>query len=436
MRILNVTQHPLSILCIVIFIMAYIAVMCEEKLRLSKSKPILLAAGIIWILIAVLAHQLGVSSDVHAMVRHNLTEYAAIFLFLLVAMTYVNTMEDRNVFAVLKVWLITKQFTFRKLFWITGFLAFFISPVADNLTTALLMGTVIMAIGKDHPRFVAIAMINIVVAANAGGAFSPFGDITTLMVWQAKKADFFDFFKLFLPAIVNFLVPALVMSFFIPNLIPTQDKQRIQIKPGGLVICALFFVTIILAVCFEQLLSLPAFMGMMTGFSLLMIFIYFLQQKLRRYSSGSVENDKLYLNIFHEIAMAEWDTLLFFFGVIFSVGGLATLGYLAWISEVMYTNWGPSATNIVAGLVSSIVDNIPVMFAILSMNPQMDTFQWLLITLTAGVGGSLLSLGSAAGVALMGISKGRYTFMSHLKWSWLILAGYIASIFVHFGLNF
>jgi Na+/H+ antiporter NhaD/arsenite permease-like protein len=126
---------------------------------------------------------------------------------------------------------------------------------------------------------------------------------------------------------------------------------------------------------------------------------------------------------------------LFFFGVIFAVGGLAYVGYVNAAFNVIYTDWGPTGTHIFAGIASAVVDNIPVMFAILSTDPPVDHFQWLLVTLTAGVGGSLLSIGSAAGVALMGQSKGAYTFFGHLKWSWVIFLGYAASIGVHFLVN-
>ena len=127
----------------------------------------------------------------------NLLEFVELFLFLLAAMTYINTMEERGVFDVLRVWLVTQGFSLRKIFWITGGLAFVMSPVADNLTTALLMAAVAVAVGGSNKKFIGIACINIVVAANAGGAFSPFGDITTLMVWQKGMVEFQQFFALF-----------------------------------------------------------------------------------------------------------------------------------------------------------------------------------------------------------------------------------------------
>ena len=139
--------------------------------------------------------------------------------------------------------------------------------------------------------------------------------------------------------------------------------------------------------------------------------------------------------MFRKIARAEWDTLMFFYGVILCVGGLGFIGYLAFVSQTMYIGWGPTYANTMVGILSAIVDNIPVMFAVLTMYPEMSQGQWLLVTLTAGVGGSLLSIGSAAGVALMGQARGYYTFFGHLKWTPVIALGYAASIYVHFLVN-
>ncbi|MGB0360086.1 MAG: sodium:proton antiporter NhaD, partial [Endozoicomonas sp.] len=335
------TSSPLAWACIAIFAIAYCLVMAEEQLHLRKSKPVIMSAGLIWALIAFLAVGKGVShEELKSAVMHDLEEYAAIFLFLLVAMTYINAMEDRQVFATLRCWLITKGFNYCGLFWITGILAFFISPIADNLTTALLMGAVIMAVGEGNSRFITLCMINVVVAANAGGAFSPFGDITTLMVWQAGKVEFFTFFTLFIPAVVNYVIPAAIMSFFIPKGYPMGVKVESQIRRGGLMICFLFLVTIFLAVSFEKILGLPPFMGMMTGLALLMFFTYFMKlQGLtsnRRLTARTHFPGEGRIDVFKEVAHAEWDTLLFFFGVIFCVGGLGTIGYLGYVSHFMY----------------------------------------------------------------------------------------------------
>jgi Na+/H+ antiporter NhaD/arsenite permease-like protein len=161
--------------------------------------------------------------------------------------------------------------------------------------------------------------------------------------------------------------------------------------------------------------------------------------------ANGMMGDVVPFDVFSKIARAEWDTLLFFYGVVLCVGGLGFIGYLGLVSQVMYTEWGQALqltpamnatpANVTVGVLSAIVDNIPVMFAVLTMMPDMSMGQWLLVTLTAGVGGSMLSIGSAAGVALMGQARGKYTFFGHLKWTPVIALGYAASIYAHMLVN-
>jgi len=439
---INLTSDTVGYVAIAIFILAYLLVMAEEFTHLRKSKPVILAAGIIWAMIAAVYSNTGDYHTVEKAVRHNILEFAELMLFLLVAMTYINVLEERRVFDALRAWLVSRNYNYRKLFWLTGILAFFISPVADNLTTALLMCAVVMAVGVDSPRFVSISCVNIVVAANAGGAFSPFGDITTLMVWQRGIVDFWTFFLLFIPAVVNFVIPASLMHFAVPNDSPAPTSETVAMKRGARRIMFLFFLTIATAVSFHNFLHLPPMLGMMTGLGYLQFFSFYLKKTFsiqesiltNPIQSSSAENDKHY-DIFHNVARAEWDTLLFFYGVVLCVGGLGFMGYLSLASQVMYVEWGATMANVMVGILSAIVDNIPVMFAVLSMGPEMSQGQWLLVTLTAGVGGSMLSIGSAAGVALMGQAKGMYTFFGHLKWTPVIALGYAASIFVHMWVN-
>ena len=439
---LDLTTHVVGYASLILFIIAYMFVMAEEFTHLRKSKPVILAAGIIWAMIAYVYASHGMNHQAEEAVRHNLLEYAELMLFLLVAMTYINAMEERKVFDALRSWLIAKGFSFRQLFWMTGTLAFFISPVADNLTTALLMCAVVLAVGKSNIKFVSLSCINIVVAANAGGAFSPFGDITTLMVWQKGMVGFSTFFILFIPATVNFVVPAAIMHFAIPNEKPAADDEKEYMKRGSKRIILLFLITITTAVSFHNFLHMPPVLGMLTGLSFLQIFGFYLKKTHQGttdiLSDGhptSRIGDIQPFDVFQKVARAEWDTLLFFYGVVLCVGGLGFIGYLSVASDVMYNQWGATSANVAIGLLSSIVDNIPVMFAVLTMNPDMSTGQWLLVTLTAGVGGSLLSVGSAAGVALMGMAQGKYTFFGHLKWVPAIALGYAASILVHLWIN-
>jgi len=575
-------------LSVALFVFAYSFVPLENTLHLKKSIPVLMSAGGIWILVAVAHARIGNSHAVETAIRASLLEYAELFLFILAAMTYINSLEERNVFQSLRAFLVSRGFSFRLIFWITGGLAFCISPIADNLTTALLMGAVVMAVGGENHRFVSLACINIVVAANAGGAFSPFGDITTLMVWQKGKVQFAQFFQILIPSVINWLLPALIMSFALKKQTPPPMREQIRMKYGAKVMMALFILTIATAVCFHHFLHLPPAAGMMLGLGFLGVFSHHIKQQegriyrydpilgarpdeslnplrlLRKHgvnvtrviekipiaafiidrdhkitvwnkemeeltgvpaaerigtnltwspfyktkrpaladlildSMPDVQIGKFYegkhrisplareaydaadffptlgkegkwlgftaaplkdasgqvvgaieiiqdcteqkrmaehFDLMKRIARAEWDTLLFFYGVILCVGGLAEFGYLGLLSGLMYADLGPTIANTLVGLLSAVVDNIPVMYAVLTMDPSMSMGQWLLITLTAGTGGSLLAIGSAAGVGLLGTARGIYTFGSHLKWTPVIALGYAAAILAHLYVN-
>lgn len=584
----DMTATVYGYLGIIVFVLAYALVPLENNIHLRKSKPVLMAAGIIWVLLSIAYIQHGDTHTAHEAIKASLLEYAELFLFLLAAMTYINAMEERNVFQTLRAFLVSRGFSLRMIFWVTGLLAFFISPIADNLTTALLMGAVVMAVGGTNIKFVALACINVVVAANAGGAFSPFGDITTLMVWQKGHLQFTEFFHIFVPSLVNWLVPAVIMSFAIGKAQPEKFEEKVVLKYGALVIIGLFLLTIVTAVSFHNFLHLPPAAGMMFGLGFLGLYSYhikrhegrsesydfilgargsetldilgllvesnrpikdvmtgrkeaifaidenhvithwneamanitgipakdaigtqnqwekfykeqqptladlvlnFLPEKMieAQYEKDYRKNPKFdnaydvsrffphmgdegkwftfsaaplkdeqgnikgavevlqdfseqkkevqHFDIMKRVAAAEWDTLMFFYGVILCVGGLAQFGYLNSLSVFAYHDLGPTFANVMVGILSAIVDNIPVMFAVLTMSPEMSHGQWLLVTLTAGVGGSMLSIGSAAGVALMGTARGKYTFGAHLKWTPVILLGYGASILCHLWLN-
>ena len=437
----TLTHHWVGYLAIAIFSLAYIFVILEEKIHLRKSKPILLAAGLIWIIIALFYQASDQSHLIEGAIRHNFLEYAELFFFLLVAMTYINAMLERGVFDALRDWLVSQGFSYKTLFWLTGILSFFISPIADNLTTALIMCAVVMAVGNEKPKFVGISCVNIVVAANAGGAFSPFGDITTLMVWQKGIVEFTEFFALFIPSVVNYLIPAVIMQFALPGGSPNANPvQQSVLKVGGLTMVVLFLATIATAVSFHSFLHIPPVFGMMTGLAYLKFYGFYLRTRSPSWKSQhsnppAVKDDQFDFDVFEKVADAEWDTLFFFYGVILAVGGLGFIGYLSAVSLFMYGELGATTANILVGVLSAIVDNIPVMFAVLTMNPDMPHVQWLLVTLTAGVGGSLLSIGSAAGVALMGQARGQYTFFSHLKWTPVIALGYMLSIWIHLLIN-
>lgn len=420
----DLTFTWVGIAALVIFVVGYYFIATEEKYHIDKAKPALLTGTFLFILVAFYYAINGMDmSLVNAEVEVVILEIVAIFFFLFVAMTYIESMIHMGVFEVLKYKLVSKGYSYRKLFWLTGFLAFFLSPVADNLTTALILSTVLITIERKKISFLVPGAINIVVSANAGGAWSPFGDITTLMAWSAGKAPFVDFLFLFPASIIGYLVTAYLLSRFVPDEVPPFDVSA-EVKPemmrGAKVVMGLGLFTIVCAVFSHQVLHLPAMWGMLFGLSLLQMYAYRLK---RVYNSD--------FNIFHSIAKIENNTLLFFFGILAAVGALYFIGWLA-LAAVVYdpSVLGPTWSNIGVGFLSAIVDNVPVMSAVLKANPDMGRDQWLLVTLAAGIGGSLISFGSAAGVGVMGKLPGIYTFSSHMKYSWTILIGYIVSMIV------
>lgn len=401
------------------FILAYGLVVFEDRLHLRKSKPVLMIGCLMWALIAFY-EALGGDGHSEEHLKKLIGEIGELFFFILVAMTYINTLQERLAFDSLKAWLLKRGFGFRTLFWVTGIITFFLSAVADNLTSALLMATVVSTVSKNK-AYIIPSFINVIIAANAGGAWSPFGDITTLMVWTAGKVGTAKFMHLFIPSIVNWAVPAAIMSLSVPMGRPEGAGQDVRMKEGSRLIMVLGFLTITITVVYHQFLHLPPFLGMMTGLGLLMFAGFYLKKSDNNYGEER-------FNIFRQVERVEFDTLLFFFGIILAVGALQYVGYLALLSASLYGGLGNTKANAAIGVISAVIDNIPVVYAVLQMNPQMGTDQWLLVTLTAGTGGSLLSIGSAAGVAVMGVEREIYTFKSHLKWLPAILFGYFASI--------
>ncbi|WP_434636928.1 sodium:proton antiporter NhaD [Sulfurimonas sp. NW7] len=419
---INLATTWVGWLSLAVFVIAYYFIATEEKYEINKAKPALFAGTFMFMLIGIYYAINGMNPDpLHDELEKLILEIAEIFFFLLVAMTFIETLLERGVFDLLKYKLVSKGYTYKKLFWLTGLLAFFISPVADNLTTALILSTVLFTIDKKNLAFLVPGAINIVVAANAGGAWSPFGDITTLMAWTAGKGEFVDFLFLFPASVVGWVVTAFLLSLSVPSGEPPFDaatEKKPKVLDGGITVTYLGVLTIAIAVLGHTFFHFPAMWGMMFGLAILKLYAF----QLERTGKNS-------FNIYVNMEKVENDTLLFFFGILSAVGALHFLGFLEYIHH-LYELLGSTTANIGVGFLSAIVDNVPVMSAILKSSPNMGIDQWMLVTMTAGIGGSLISFGSAAGVGVMGKLRGIYTFGSHMKHSWTILVGYAVSIII------
>ncbi len=419
-EMINLTTTWVGWLSLAVFVVAYYFIATEEQYEINKAKPALFAGTFMFMLIGIYYTINGLDPEpMHNELEKLILEIAEIFFFLLVAMTYIETLIERGVFDLMKFKLVSKGYSYKKLFWLTGLLAFFISPVADNLTTALILSTVLFTIDKEKTNFLVPGAINIVVAANAGGAWSPFGDITTLMAWTAGKGEFVDFLYLFPASLLGWILTAFLLSLSVPSGEPHFDaatEKKPELKDGGMGVVYLGVSTIVIAVLGHQFFHFPAMWGMMFGLAL-----------LKLYSIQLEKSGREHFNIYINMQKVENDTLLFFFGILSAVGALHFLGYLEYIHH-LYDLVGATIANIGVGFLSAIVDNVPVMSAILKSSPTMGLDQWMLVTMTAGIGGSLISFGSAAGVGVMGRLRGIYTFGSHMKLSWTVLAGYILSL--------
>lgn len=421
---MNFVGQPFGWLLLAVFVIGYYFIATEENYHIDKAKPALFVGTFMFVLIGLYYAVEGLSfTPFEREIDHLILEIAEIFFFLFVAMTYIEALIERGVFNALKAKLIAKGYSYRELFWITGTLAFFISPVADNLTTALILSTVLLTIETKNKEFLVPSAINVVVAANAGGAWSPFGDITTLMVWTAEKGSFIEFLYLFPAAFLGWFVTAYLLSRYVPNFDPLKEgdpvaAEQIEILKGGKMIVAFGALTIVLAVIGKQVMHLPPMWGMLFGLSLLQLYMYFLKK-----------NHKQDVSIFLAMSKIENNTLLFFFGILAAVGALHFIGFLEYAAK-LYEIFNPTIVNIGVGFLSAIVDNVPVISAVLKANPALDQAQWMLVTMTAGIGGSLISFGSAAGVGVMGKMAGIYTFSSHIRLAWTVLVGYIVSLSV------
>jgi Na+/H+ antiporter NhaD/arsenite permease-like protein len=449
----NYTGHWTGVSALVAFGFAGALMLSSAGLELRRSKAMMLAAGVIWLFVALAYGMHGDEHGAGAAARASLLELAELFLFVLVLMTYVNAMEERGLFAVLRSQLLEATSSLRAQYWLTGLTAFSIAPLIGDLTTAMVMTSMVLAMSGGDRRFAGVACINVVVAVNAGGACSPFGDLTTLVTWQRGTVDLYAFFELCIPAFVAWLVPAAIMSRTLPVGVANMPREPPKLERGALVVMGFFAVTIAVAAIAHELLHLPAVIGMLTGLALLAMWGYALKRRELSarhaedadFAATALDLDRVLreearvrrapLDLYVEVQRADWDTLLYCYGAVLCVGGLSALGYAALGSDLVHGASPQPTETAVFALASGAVDNLLGALFALKMAPGMSTEQTLFTTLAFGIGGSLLSIGSAAGILAMRRARDVYTFGAHLRWSWAIALGYAAGLGTHALMN-
>lgn len=413
---------------LIIFLLGYVAIAMEHVIRLNKAASALITGVLCWLVYMLNA------TDKHAVNKQlttHLGDIAGILFFLLGAMTIVELIDSYDGFEV-----ITNRIkTSRKanLLWLIGGLSFILSAILDNLTTAIVMVSLVRKLIRNKQARLLFCGV-VVIAANAGGAWSPIGDVTTTMLWIGRQVTTVHIIgNVLLPSIVCAAVPMLLLTFRMRGVVEvggTEEAKTIKpqtpVRERNIVFISGILILLLVPV-FKTVTHLPPFMGMLMGLGIMWVITEILHHKKDM-------QDKHFLSVLHALRKIDTPSILFFLGILISVASLQSIGALMNVATQLDKQIGnPSIIVIIIGVLSSIVDNVPLVAASMGMYSleqyPTDHFFWHFLAYCAGTGGSLLIIGSAAGIAAMGIEKIEF-FWYLKKIAWLALVGYIAGIIV------
>jgi Na+/H+ antiporter NhaD/arsenite permease-like protein len=443
---------------ILVFIIGYLAIVFEHPLRLDKTVPALMMGALMWAVLAVGFHN-GVLSviDGHGhlfsmsgvtdaagielqeegftgVLLHHLGKIAEILIFLIGAMTIVELIDLHRGFDIIKEWITTRNK--KKLLWITGIIAFILSAIIDNLTTTIVLISILRKLIHDrNDRLWYVALI--ITAANAGGAWSPIGDVTTTMLWIGKKVSAIQLMEyIVLPAVVCFVVPYFLASFNkifkgdIPDIKLEIDEKAVKVLSSRKMLY-IGLAMIVFVPIFKTLTHLPPYIGMMLSLGVVWLVSEYIHPE-----ENFNEDIKHKYSPHKALSRIEISSILFFLGILLAIAAFESV-VVGNVSLLRSGADGLSAaipdTNIIIillGFLSAVIDNVPLVAAAMGMyNNPMDDHLWHFIAYTAGTGGSMLIIGSAAGVAAMGMEKIDFIWYFK-KITWLTAAGYLAGCVV------
>jgi Na+/H+ antiporter NhaD/arsenite permease-like protein len=413
-------ESILRLLASPIFILGYFAIALEHPLKISKSAVALLTGAVLWTMVAFthsgehLSGELSVAG----------ADVFSIIVFLLAAMSLVEVLVHYRFFDLIRGKLFALNLTDRKQFIVICLLSFFLSAVIDNLTTTIIMIQISRKFFREKNMLIACA--GIVIAANAGGAFSPIGDVTTIMLWFSKKFGTLEIlYKAFIPSVVLWVVST---GLLVRKITPEDDDNKNEVvsklNTSEKYVIAAVFCSFALPLV-VSLIGLPPYFGLLFGLG----FVWLLIDTFKRVTPTDTH---LSASIEEFIKKTDIASLQFFIGILLAVSALHALGVLEQIASLIYGQ-KPGMTaliggNVLMGMISSILDNVPLTAIAIQMLQTTDTNIWILLALTVGTGGSLLVIGSAAGVVAMGMNK-ELTFGNYFKIAFVpALLGYIAAV--------
>ena len=418
----------MTTLLIAVFVLTYAAITLEHQLKLNKSAPALLGAGVLWSLYAL---HLGDNQALTQHLNESLVGTAQIIFFLMGAMTIVEVIDAHNGFEVITRRIRTQRLS--TLMWLVGTVTFFLSAVLDNLTTAIVMVSLMKKLLQERDDRLFFAGI-IVIAANAGGAWSPIGDVTTTMLWIGGQVTALGIMKmLFLPSVVAALIPLTITAWLLRGRAVNAPAQRTDPVSKsaafeGQLMFTLGLGILLLVPVFKTTTGLPPFMGILLGLGVLWLVGDLLHK-------SKVEEDKAHLTLAHAMSRIDLSSLTFFIGILLSVAVLEHAHILSDLAQWLNDKVGRlDLIVLLIGFASAVVDNVPLVAASMGMYSMTDyppdSFIWEFIAFCAGTGGSMLIIGSAAGVAAMGLEKiNFFWYLKHI--SGLALAGYLAGALVY-----
>ncbi|MDQ5952837.1 MAG: hypothetical protein QG551_65 [Patescibacteria group bacterium] len=390
----------IGILIALVFIAGYGAIAFEHPLKINKAAPSLLTGVIICTLVALFV------TDIHKTFDHHISSIASILFFLLGAMAVVELMDTHGAFSVITDRIHANSPTI--LLWIVGAMTFFLSSVLDNMTTAIVMSALLRKIIKDKSLLWTFAG-TVIIAANAGGAWSPIGDVTTIMLWIGGQVTTLSIMKsTFIASLVCFIVPTVMIARTLPKSIERVSTLENEFGDSDLsktersIVFLLGLATLLGVPVFKSLTHLPPFMGVMLGLGILWVVTEIMHARHPK------KDERQHMSVSAILQKIDHASILFFLGILFAVAGLEEWGHLASVATFLDQNVGNVyAINSIIGVLSAVVDNVPLVAASMGMYPLSvyppDHIFWSLLALCAGTGGSILIIGSAAGVAVMGI---------------------------------
>ena len=415
----------MNILLILIFVFGYFAITAEHAIKINKAASALLTGVLCWTVYIIF------NEDKQQVVQHlngHLGDISGILFFLLGAMTIVELIDAHDGFQIITDRIKTKDK--RILLWIVSFVTFFLSAFLDNLTTTIVIVSLLRKMIKNKEDRLFFAGMT-VVAANAGGAWSPIGDVTSTMLWIGHQVTTLNLVtQLILPSLVCLLVPLIVISFFIKGKVETPDDTEEKTDSSAFERTAVFFIglgALLFVPVFKTITHLPPFMGILFGLGVMWILTEIIHNE-------KDEMDKNNLSVLHALQKIDTPSILFFLGILISISALQSAGLLTQMAEWLTVKIGNESVIVICiGLLSSIVDNVPLVAAVQGMYTldvfPTDHYFWLFLTYAAGTGGSCLIIGSAAGVAAMGMEDIKF-FWYLKRIAGLALLGFLAGAMV------